>query len=188
VTSRRGKQGPVVYSCRKERGGCGHVAIVASNIEQTVVEEVGRWLVDEDLLAEANAILNGDRSGDLERAETEVAKCEARLAELARERNDLGLELVEWQTLRAPVAEALNAARAARTAAQRNAAAMAPLGAVTAQELGARWPDMSPEAQGRVIKVLAEVRVRSVGKGWRKRDLPPDRVVVTPVWDLPTAS
>jgi hypothetical protein len=65
---------------------------------------------------------------------------------------------------------------------------MAPLGAVTAQELGARWPEMSPETQGRVIKVLAEVRVRSVGKGWRKRDLPPDRVVVTPVWDLPTAS
>jgi hypothetical protein len=40
------------------------VAIVASNLEQTVVEEVGRWLVDEDLAAEANAILNGD-SGDL---------------------------------------------------------------------------------------------------------------------------
>lgn len=179
----RGARRQPMYWCRANRGGCGRVAVnVGDRLEATVLDAVAGWLRDPDLAAEITAILRGDGVEGTASLLAEIQGAEDDLKRLARERELLGLELFEYQAMRAPVKEQLDRARSQLAGLRRRNAVAAPLGAVTVEEIAAEFEGMSPGEQRDVIGLLAGVvKVMPVGKGHGCR-FQPDRVKITPVW------
>lgn len=174
------------YLCRSNRGGCGRVALYPGDrLEQKVLDVVEGWLTDPDLADHLTALLLGEPAEDVDAMLAEIRGVEGRLAALAREREEIGLELVEYQAARAPHIDRLGVLRSSVAAARKRAAETAPLGAVTVDDLVAAWrhPKLGMEGQREVLAALVgSCVVLPVGKqasGWQ-----PDRVVVRPVWDV----
>jgi len=177
VTSRKGVLGPVEYTCRSAKGGCGRLSIRAEGLERIVVAEVGDWLRDPRFAEAVTAAFTGGReTDDSDALVAAITADEARLAALALEREEYGLELVEWKAQRAPVLARLHVNRAALAEA-RQRTTVAPPG-VTPGDVAAKWDGpMDPGVRRALIALLAgEVTVLPVGKGWRLR---PERRLTT---------
>lgn len=185
VTTRHGEKGPVVYSCKKERGGCGGVSIVADRLEERVVTEVGSWFATKEMADRITALIVGDEVDEVAELEAEVLAAEERLRAIAREREELGLDWVEVEESRRVVKARLETARSKLSAARRRAAVRSPLGQVTVEEIAEAWAGGDPATRREIIAALARVTVRSVGKRWRSGVggyESPERVEVLPVW------
>jgi DNA invertase Pin-like site-specific DNA recombinase len=186
VSSRRGQPGPAVYACRTTKGGCNSLSIVADRLERIVVAEVGGWLRDPRLAKAVTAALHGGQDADDTDALMAAIKAdEARLAELAVEREEHGLELVEWKAMREPVLIRLENNRATLADARQRAATTSPVAEASPAELAAMWTDvdhpMEPAVRRALIAMFAaEIIVLPAGKGWRAGAV--DRVRVRPVW------
>jgi DNA invertase Pin-like site-specific DNA recombinase len=178
------REGLVQYSCRRARGGCGRVAVTADILEGEVLAEVQRWLQQPEFAAAIAAAVDGDPQGDLDDLAAQVVAAEAALESLARERQELGLEVAEWKALREPIAARLDAARRTLSEA-RQRSGPTPFSGVTPAELAELWPALAadPATMRELIRLLVgEIRVRPVGKGWRSAVR--QRVQVVPAWSV----
>jgi len=187
VSSRRGQPGPAVYACRTTKGGCNSLSIVAARLERIVIDEVGDWLRNPRLAKAVTAAIHGGQDADDTDALVAAIRAdEARLAELAVEREEHGLELVEWKAMRAPVLARLEGNRSALAHARERAAATSPVASASPAELAVWWTDdeapMEPAVRRALIALFAaEITVLPAGKGWRAGAV--DRVRVRPVWE-----
>jgi DNA invertase Pin-like site-specific DNA recombinase len=179
------REGKVIYTCRRQKGGCGRLSIDGHNLEGHVCEVVEAWLRQPALAAAISAILEGDPTQDLDRLEREVAADQARLRELGREREREGWDIEEYRGMREVVVARLDANRAALAAARLRSRPTRFAG-LRGEDLAAQWEHWDRATRRDLIRELVgELTVLPVGKNGRRFNS--DRVRVVPAWAIDRA-
>ena len=162
------------YACAADRGGCNRVGIGAEPLEALVVEATMLRL---DTPALARAVRGKRAKAPDSSAVSDLAKLEARQAELAEMWASGDLQRAEWNVARSRLQVNIDAARKAAAATIRTEASSAWVG--EGKVLRSAWVDMSLDQRRAVLaSVIDSVTIAVTTRANNKFD--PERVDV--IW------
>jgi site-specific DNA recombinase len=174
---RKHERGRVIYQCRSRRGGCGRVSVDGGQLERLVLFEVGVLFRSKKVRRVAERYL----TGDVEDRETELLATldadQQRLTELAARVGELEITPPEWQAMRRPILDRLDATRAELGRTNRRPRARK----VDLADLNRRWETMTTEEHRAWLKLFGiEAVVAKAGRQARRFNR--ERVSVLPGW------
>lgn len=177
LQSRPREDGRRRYVCAKRPDApdaCGHLAVVADELEELIVEMV-LYRLEGPELARAMAAQNGDQEDVHQRA---VDAATTQLQELAAVYAEGNITVAEWMAARAPIEERLEAAKKALARSNGTSAVSEFVGTSALRE---RW-DSLPLSRKRAIlsAVLDHVTIHAGRRGFNRFD--PERVA--PHWHV----
>jgi hypothetical protein len=150
------------YGCRKEKGGCGKVSILAEPVERIVSEAVVQRLSDSAFVARLNGGAGGASEDDAAQR-AELAGLEASLEEASRDFYvDKLISRPEFIAARDALVPKIDSARAAlaRTTRRRPSSLLAGI-----DDLGKRWDGLGADRQRALIELCVESVTIASAKG-----------------------
>jgi site-specific DNA recombinase len=152
-TQPNGSRGHVgTWRCAKRPGykNCGQMSVTATPLEELITETVLQ-LLDGPALSAVLKTSSTTRQDD--KAANDLAKAEARLAELAEMFGTGEITKAEWMTARSPIEDQINEARSHLHRKEQSAVLK---GYAKPGSLRASWPDMTVDRRRAVIAAVIE--------------------------------